>query len=171
MDKHFSILFVCKANRFRSPIAEAVFRKLIKEHGIENDWIVASAGTWTFPGLPHFPFPKKFLDDLGLDLSEHHSLPVNQEMLGQFDLIIVMEKGQKEALSIEYPEINQKVFMLTEFSNGIAYDIPDPVGVTENNKTEVVTEIIRLVTDSFQEICDRVAVNHSMKNLNNDMDE
>lgn len=38
----FSVLFVCFANICRSPIAEAVFRKAIKERNLESGWIVDS---------------------------------------------------------------------------------------------------------------------------------
>jgi protein-tyrosine-phosphatase len=118
--------------------------------------------------LPSYPFPKKLMEDLRLDLSGHHSQRVNREIFIRFDLIIVMEEGQKEALRIEYPEINQKIFMLTEFSGRAVYDIPDPVGETEDKKTEVVMEINRLITDGFQEICNRAVKNNSMSNLKNE---
>jgi len=40
-----SVLFVCLGNICRSPMAEIVFRSVIKQRNIEKDWIVDSAGT------------------------------------------------------------------------------------------------------------------------------
>lgn len=151
-----SVLFVCTANRFRSPIAEAVFRKLLQEQGIEKNWIVGSAGSWTEDGLSPIPSNKWSLEHLGLDLSMHHSRSVSRELIAQYDLILVMEKGQKEALLIEYPEMSKKIFMLTELSKGPVYDIRDPIREPEETCFDVAQEIIRLITNSFQEICLRV---------------
>lgn len=39
------VLFVCLGNICRSPMAEAVFRHLVKERGLEGKIIVDSAGT------------------------------------------------------------------------------------------------------------------------------
>lgn len=147
-----SVLFVCAANRFRSPIAEGVFRKLLREQGIEKYWIVGSAGSWTEDGLSPIPSAAWILEHLGLDLSKHHSRSVSRELIAQYDLIIVMEKGQKEALQIEYPEKSKEIFMLTEFSKGPIYDIPDPIYGPEETCFDVAQEINCLVTNSFQEI-------------------
>ena len=38
------ILFVCLGNICRSPMAEAVMRKLIKEKGLESEYEIDSAG-------------------------------------------------------------------------------------------------------------------------------
>ena len=39
------ILFVCLGNICRSPAAEAVFKHLIKQEGIEDQFVIDSAGT------------------------------------------------------------------------------------------------------------------------------
>ncbi|CAM5131487.1 unnamed protein product [Natator depressus] len=43
-----SVLFVCLGNICRSPIAEAVFRKLVTDENIENKWRIDSAATSTY---------------------------------------------------------------------------------------------------------------------------
>ena len=54
--RHHSVLFVCRGNTCRSPIAEAVFMKLLDERGIAERWTVDSAGTGANIGDP--PNPK-----------------------------------------------------------------------------------------------------------------
>ncbi|XP_043929532.1 low molecular weight phosphotyrosine protein phosphatase isoform X1 [Protopterus annectens] len=43
-----SVLFVCLGNICRSPIAEAVFRKLATERGVVDQWRIDSAATSTY---------------------------------------------------------------------------------------------------------------------------
>ena len=39
-----SILFVCLGNICRSPLAEGVFRSVLAERGMEDDFVIDSAG-------------------------------------------------------------------------------------------------------------------------------
>ncbi|MBF1100370.1 MAG: low molecular weight phosphotyrosine protein phosphatase, partial [Solobacterium sp.] len=41
------ILFICHGNICRSPMAEFIFKKMITEAGLENEYIVDSAATST----------------------------------------------------------------------------------------------------------------------------
>ena len=43
--KKISVLFVCLGNICRSPAAEAIFRNIIKNKGVDNQFNVDSAGT------------------------------------------------------------------------------------------------------------------------------
>ncbi|XP_042528338.1 low molecular weight phosphotyrosine protein phosphatase isoform X3 [Dipodomys spectabilis] len=45
---HKSVLFVCLGNICRSPIAEAVFRKLVADQNVSDDWRIDSAATSTY---------------------------------------------------------------------------------------------------------------------------
>ena len=47
-----TIVFICTANRYRSPLAEACFKSQLDKHSLDDNWEVLSAGTWTEDGLP-----------------------------------------------------------------------------------------------------------------------
>ena len=54
------ILFICHGNICRSPMAEFIFKKMIAEAGLENEYIVDSAATsteeiWNGIGNPVYP--------------------------------------------------------------------------------------------------------------------
>lgn len=123
-----SILFVCTANRYRSPIAEACFKAaLSKDHEQHQVWDISSAGTWTKDGLPAMQNAIEKATLLGLDIAAHRSRVVTADLLENTDLIIVMEEGQKEALQNEFVQDAGKIFLLSEVTVGLAYNIPDPV--------------------------------------------
>lgn len=152
-----SVLFICTANRFRSPIAEAYFKKLLQEQKIESQWKVGSAGTWTQAGYPVLPSDMWIKENLGLDLSKHRSISVNKKLLSEFNLVLVMESNQKEAMTIEFPDASQKIFMLTELTGGPVYDIPDPVMRTDEDYLNIAIEIGKIINKSFQKIYKRGA--------------
>jgi protein-tyrosine phosphatase len=128
-----SVLFVCTANQFRSPIAAACLLKNIEQENKRRNWIVESAGTWTRDGLHAPAITLQIASQLGLDGLDHHlSRQIDQKLLNDFDLIIVMEIGQMEAICSEFPSVCGRLHMLSEIVDGIAYDIPDPANVDVN---------------------------------------
>jgi protein-tyrosine-phosphatase len=122
-----SVLFVCTGNTCRSPMAEVIFRALLHEQNVWNDtWRVESAGTWAYGGSPAAKNAVVLMARRGLDLYRHRSRTVDAAMLAQFQLILVMEANHKEALLIEFPELDGRVFMLSEMV-GQKVSVADPV--------------------------------------------
>lgn len=141
-----SILFVCTANLYRSPLAAAFLRKELINLPTWKDWAIDSAGTWTRDGIEIHHQTIEDAHLYGLDLSEHQSKQVNLEMLASYDLILVMEAGQKEALSIEFPTYKSRIFLLSEVVDGLYYDIPDPFSSEGKHDREIIDELFNLIT-------------------------
>ena len=124
-----SVLFVCTANRIRSPLCEHLFRQQLVELGQDPElWQVASAGTWTHAGLPAMPLAQQAGAEIGLDLSEHRSQRIEDVDLDRYQLIITMESGQREAITAEFPEAAPRVTQLSRPAHGMTYDVADPIG-------------------------------------------
>ncbi|HVN55220.1 MAG TPA: low molecular weight protein arginine phosphatase [Anaerolineaceae bacterium] len=123
-----TILFVCTANLCRSPMAEVLFQEQLREAGLDEAWRVESAGTWAQEGFPASKNAQLALNKRGLDLSQHRSRVVTEGMLRAAGLVLVMERGHKEALRVEFPALAHKVFLLSEIAGGPAEDIHDPFG-------------------------------------------
>jgi protein-tyrosine-phosphatase len=157
MDLMNTILFVCTANRYRSPIAAACFRAELLKRGEDKNWNVLSAGTWAMDGYPAMPAAILEARQLGLDIHEHHSRIITAEMLQESDLVVVMERGHKEALQVEFKAHRQKVVLLSEATEGNSYDIADPV--TDPGSTDVGSQISRLIQAGFEKICVRAIEN------------
>ena len=130
-----SVLFVCTANRFRSPLAEGIFRKALAEQEKEKttpwdigrigDWEAGSAGTWAVPGLPALPHVVEAADQLGIDLTSHRSQRVSAELLSRYDLILVVQETHREMLVNEFPPFKDQIYLLSQVINHEAYDLPD----------------------------------------------
>ena len=121
-----SILFVCTANRLRSPMAMALFKARLAQMNDASDWRVESAGTWTEQGLPALLEAQQVMRELGLDLADHRAREVNAELLAQFDLVLTMQQSHKDALRAEFPKLAGQVWQLSEMS-GNNWDVTDPL--------------------------------------------
>ncbi len=148
-----SVLFVCTANRFRSPIAAALFARQLQQEHIAQGWTVGSAGTWAEPGLPVIPSPKWVNGHFGVDLEAHKAVRIDRGLLARYDLILVMENNHQESLGFEFPEIKDKVFLLAKVVTGVAYDVPDPGVVPGDTFLDIAKELADLIHKGFQKIC------------------
>jgi len=147
-----SVLFVCTANRFRSPLAAAMFMKNLEELGVSKEWHVSSAGTWAEAGLPVILDIPNTIQKFGIDFSSHRSVSVSGQLLSDYDLILVMEAGHKEALLSEFPKLQNRVHLLSEVAEHRSYDIPDALD-SEQDALEVVAELNSLIRGGRDSIC------------------
>jgi protein-tyrosine phosphatase len=147
-----SILFVCTANRFRSPLAAAMLRKRLEDMGIADSWSISSAGTWTTAGEPVMPGITVAAQRFNIDVSDHRSVRVSGKLLSIYDLIIVMQAGQKEALQTEFPHLEEHIYLLSDVVERRNYDIPDALG-SEQEMAEVVAELHSLIERGVNSIC------------------
>lgn len=147
-----SILFVCTANQFRSPIAAALFRKKLADQARPGKWEIASAGTWTTPGMAPSPVAGRLARRCGLSLEGHHTELVSHSRLAKFDLVLVMEAGHREALLAEFPSSGGRVFLLAEVVDKIRYDVPDPARAPEHAE-RFARELCELIERGYETIC------------------
>lgn len=83
------LLFVCTGNICRSPIAEAITRRLLAERG-RPDITVMSAGTAAYEGAPASEGAYLVGLEHGLDLADHHARPLTVDLVAEADLILGM---------------------------------------------------------------------------------
>ena len=85
------ILFVCMGNICRSPLAESVFRHLVRERGVEDRFEIDSAGTSGYhEGDPPDARSVATARARGV-LVTGASRPLSQRDLHDFDYVIVMD--------------------------------------------------------------------------------
>lgn len=146
-----SVLFVCTANLYRSPLAAALLKSELKD-APDGKWVIDSAGTWTKNGTPIHSQTIEDALHFGLDVRAHKSKQVTAALLSKQDLILVMETGHKEALLIEFPDQSKKVYLLSEVVDGHPYDIPDPFSLEGKHDRDIAKELHRIITRGHKKI-------------------
>jgi protein-tyrosine phosphatase len=84
-------------------------------------------------------------------LSEHRSRLVSRPLLRPFDLILVMEVGQKEAIKVEFPELAARVHLLYEMV-GQRRNVSDPIGGTSKDFEDTARELDDLLERGMENI-------------------
>lgn len=123
------ILFVCLGNICRSPSAEGVMKKLVKEAGLENEFEIDSAGILSVHQgeLPDSRM-RRHASLRGYVL-DSRSRPVITSDFYDFDLIIGMDDRNIQDLKDRAPDLESvaKIHHMTEYSRAFTYNyVPDP---------------------------------------------
>lgn len=124
-----SVLFVCLGNICRSPMAEAIMQKLVKDAGLEKEFYIDSAGLISYhEGEGSDPRMKQHAYRHGYKLT-HISRPVRQTDFDTFDIILAMDDSNYDKLRRLAPTLEDeaKIFHMTDFCTEHVIDhVPDP---------------------------------------------
>lgn len=121
------LLFVCTGNTCRSPMAEAITRRLASECGLA-DVTVASAGTSAWDGHPASDGALLVALEHGLDLTGHRAQGLSRELVAAADLILVMSPHHKERAVVLGGD--GRTHLLTDFAarSTVGRPVQDPFG-------------------------------------------
>ncbi len=122
------VLFVCLGNICRSPSGEAVLNAKLEEHGLQDQVEVDSAGTSGYhTGEPADSRMQTHAQKRGYNLSSI-SRQIRSVDYDDFDFIIAMDQSNYRNLlnMAKTSEHRSKVALMTEFSEKLDGDVPDP---------------------------------------------
>lgn len=148
-----NVLFVCTANRCRSPMAERLFIRHLayyKEEGAQH-WAVASAGTWAINGIPPDTNVVKAMADFAIDIRDHRSIAIDHALLSSQYLILVMKRNHQESLKFEFPNKSEQIYLLSQMI-GQTFDIEDPFNKSLKDYQRVAREINEILLAGFTQI-------------------
>ncbi|EEF58303.1 ribose 5-phosphate isomerase B [Pedosphaera parvula] len=144
-----TILFVCTGNVCRSPMAEGIFRHIMKGR---RDFQVMSAGIGAIEGQAPSHYAVQAVKELGIDISKQRSRMLTSELVQQADYIFGMTHSHVDSVYLLYPQAAEKTFLLREFDETLDVfekDISDPIGgsyeVYENCRDQIEQGIASLL--------------------------
>jgi len=120
------IMFVCLGNICRSPMAEFVFRDMVKKAYLSNKIYIQSSATsrWEI-GNPVHPGTRTRLKKEGIDTSGKVAVQLTKNDFAEFDYLIGMESSNiRDMLKISDGSHTEKVYKLLDFADG--GNIADP---------------------------------------------
>lgn len=150
-----NILFLCTGNTCRSPLAEALCKKLLAERlGCtpaelpQRGFFVQSAGLAAMMGEEAAEEAIVTAQELGADLSGHGSQPVTADLLNQADFIFVMTQSHLRLIAEFYSHLEIRPRLLSTEGE----DIPDPIGRGPQVYRDCAREILRHLEKLLPEV-------------------
>lgn len=112
------IMFVCHGNICRSPMAEFLFKKMVKEKGKEKEYLIKSSAT-SFEEIsnPVHPGTRRILNKMGIDCSGKYAEKLIKADYDKYDYFICMdERNLRNMLYIFNEDRENKCKKLLDFT-------------------------------------------------------
>ncbi|MNW41220.1 Low molecular weight protein-tyrosine-phosphatase YfkJ [compost metagenome] len=157
-NKKIGVLFVCLGNICRSPMAEAVFRHLIKQEGLEEQFVIDSAGTgdWHIGNPPH-QGTRNILDLKQISYEGLKARQVAVSDFTDFDYIVAMDvKNEKDLSSLAKGQEATIIKLLDLVPEAKSKEVPDPY-FTGN-----FDEVYDLVVRGSQALLEHIRIQKSL---------
>ena len=123
-----NILFICHGNICRSPMAEMVFKDMIRKQHLESKFYINSAATSReeIGNGVHYGTRRK-LQQEGILCSDHRAIQVTKADYDKYDHLIVMDSHNiRNLMRIIGSDPQNKVSMLLDFTERKGQSIADP---------------------------------------------
>ncbi|MCD8482082.1 MAG: low molecular weight protein arginine phosphatase [Verrucomicrobia bacterium] len=117
---------------------------------------VVSAGVAAGDGMPASRNAVTALQRVHLDLTQHRSQQVTDELLRASDWILAMTEGHRDTLFAYFPDLNKPVLLFRERLDSTDARVPDPYGgplqeylETRDSLAEAIPSIIQWIKSTL----------------------
>lgn len=113
------ILFVCHGNICRSPMAEFLMKQLVREKGLQKNFVIASAATSREEiGNPVYPPARRILAEHGISCNGKTAVQMTSSDYEIYDYIVAMDAmNVRNIFRIIKSDPQNKVSMLLDFTD------------------------------------------------------
>ena len=125
------IMFVCHGNICRSPMAEFIFKDMIRKQGLDQDFVVRSCATsteeiWGDVGNPVYPPAQRELKKHGISCEGKRAVQLKKTDYDKYDLFIAMDSMNLRNIGRIFGNDPQnKVHKMMDYTNRKG-DVADP---------------------------------------------
>jgi len=123
--KTISVLFICLGNICRSPTAEAVFRQMSDDAGLNLEIDSAGTGGWHVGNPPDRRMQKAALAR-NYDLSNLRARQISTADCQDFDYIIAMDNNNLREIKSLCPNSKAKIKLFLDYAKSQESEVPDP---------------------------------------------
>jgi protein-tyrosine phosphatase len=125
------ITFVCTANICRSPMAQYLLAHALEaEPEPLHSLVTASAGISAYGGDEASLNSVRVLASVGIDLRDHASQRLTQELIDRSFAIFCMTSTHRMLIETQFQTTTPHIYLMREFMPpGVEKEIPDPYGL------------------------------------------
>ena len=122
MDK-IKVLMVCHGNICRSPMAEFIFKKMVRDRGLSEQFFIASAATSSEEicngiGNPVYPPARAELAKHGIGCEGKRAVQITKADYDRYDYLIAMEQvNVRNILRIVGGDPEDKISLLLDYTD------------------------------------------------------
>jgi protein-tyrosine-phosphatase len=132
-------------------MAAGILNRELTAKGQDSKFLAESAGIWGKADLPVVPEVMKLMGERGIDVTNHRSRIISEEIISKANLILTMERSHKEAIYAEFPGKQLNLYLISELV-GDKFNIEDPVNKPYNVFMETADMLTDLIKNNLEKI-------------------
>ncbi len=137
-----NVIFICTGNTCRSPMAEGLYNA----RRTDPAWHASSAGLAASPDQPATDQAIEALrQHYGIDISGHRARRLYPAMLAAADLVLTMNRQQRDYLREYLPGRAHDILTVGELAGEPHTEIPDPFGAGQAAYDQTAAILARLI--------------------------
>lgn len=153
------IIFVCLGNICRSPLAEGVFRELIREKGWDSQFSIDSAGTASYHvGKSPDPGSRRVALRHGFSIEDLRARQFTPHDLDKWDYVVAMDASNRKNIE-KLGALGGELWLMRDFDpNEKGGNVPDPWSLGD----EAFLECYQIIRRSCETFLNYIAGKHGL---------